>query len=467
MADYGAERIDAAIVDDKNVRITMPGEGDKGQYARADLNTLAPEKFFIYFDVGRWGETQYNFGLAYGDGAHSEVLLCEYLPDSSGAPQLATYFAQPATLLNSPQFRRKVRILKSIVFPRTLGLDTANTLYIFLGDLHLPLVRPDPISSIEDIRRIFWKSTRNSIWEGTKQTIKGDPAQRAIADMIRENSHYIAEGAAAAALVPGLGLLAGAGAQAGAITLAERLREADIDDETTWWQYYNDGDIFRDAGESLASFLDFLNDYVHNESPNFRIHLIQVGDLYDLWIGLQRLFEVNGDQKVKIAIPNPLAPGQQNPFASCVRSWIRSIHRNNMVGTGSQRVSLPDKLYNCYVDQKTWISGNHDNYLLAISGDKDDPPPRVEHLFDNGIQVEHGHRADEFNKDGALEGHAITQLVFIERLVRLMDPDRRAKNYFPYAALKFRDTGKDMKLFVMAHTHAPYLAPIFVTGQGV
>jgi hypothetical protein len=86
---------------------------------------------------------------------------------------------------------------------------------------------------------------------------------------------------------------------------------------------------------------------------------------------------------------------------------------------------------------------------------------RSHNLYEHQILIEHGHEGDPHNRDGASTGHAITQGgAFVWNLrpfVALGETSQRLM-FLRYATEKFIRTRDPVKIFVMAHTHIPYLA---------
>lgn len=130
-----------------------------------------------------------------------------------------------------------------------------------------------------------------------------------------------------------------------------------------WYSYYLSGDIFEGAEEDLLQFLSKIENFQHRN----RIRLIQMGDMYEMWLGLERYFGQVGE-----------------------RSEV------------------------------------------------------------------------EYNRDGAIEGHDITQRVFVREFPywRSFDPNRR-RHFIAFSALRFL-AQNDFYIYVMAHTHSPYLTTVNV-----
>jgi len=195
--------------------------------------------------------------------------------------------------------------------------------------------------------------------------------------------------------------------------------------------YHADGqqtaDIFQDAGADLSAFTDALADF-HQET--FPLHLVQLGDLFDLWIGFQPAFgKRQGDAPV---IDVPLE--QTMDFA---RYWVdRTLFAS---GQGSHLVHLLTLSERAGRNKQTrlpfkttFLHGNHDNYLKhgnstpiivpnGLHAGKRLAPFHLPSFMQSmpGLWAEHGHQWDDFNHDDdPWKGHALTQGVFLHSIIR-------------------------------------------------
>src|SRR5579883_1267291 len=198
---------------------------------------------FLYLDAGRWGGAgtklaprQRNFGLVWGRWA----LLCDFITDGTyREPVLRQDTAPINAVLAALTMRGKsaVRVLKADCAPASplAAEPPQDRVYVFLPDLHLPVVTALP------------------------------PQQ--------EDGHA-ADGPAMGRIDYG--------------RPAERLSA----EQMHWYQHYLAGDIFQDAAQDLIRFVELLS-----RLPAGAIQLVQLGDMYDLWIGLERFFEVRSDEQ--------------------------------------------------------------------------------------------------------------------------------------------------------------------------
>jgi len=342
---------------------------------------------FVYLDCGRWGGTS-NFpaGRHFAIVKGRRVALCEF-HGSARAGSAAPDLNEP--LMNSflhhlRGSRHYVNVIAQTWFLSGPDEDFAGgPMYLLIGDLHLPIQTEVPTMG------------------------------------------------------PGGAYVARPEEPIGRIAGGEDYSSTTAPD---WHQRYDRGDIFEEAAPELNIFLDRLESFSRREE----IHLVQAGDMYELWIGLERHFEHFPDRS-QVA----LRQGQPRSITAqqFVEHWVGITNERNPVATRIQR-ALPES---------TWIYGNHDNYLAVLHPGI---PERTRLLRRHGLYVEHGHQADAYNHDGEIEGHTITQQVFTLPIMREFDPSRR-RHFITFAALRCL-ARRDFHIYVMAHTHSPYLTTVNV-----
>jgi hypothetical protein len=389
------------------------------------FNTLSREnRSFLYMDVGRWGgpspgnircvtNIQHReFGIVCGGHA----VLCDFLQLPPRPPRIQN--RDPSALLIETLLQDLCRgrdytveitkwaTINSSAQPPMAPIHSSarpsvTPIYVFLGDLHLPILKELPSRN-----RVY----PTAFYEEPMGRVRG-LAQDPYTPLNMNNELVISE----------------------------------------WYRNYLYGDIFRGGGDSLLAFLTLLE-----QSRVARmIHFIQVGDLYDLWIGLAPFFQ-----------PVPGPPGEVRlrdapdlTARSFIDYWIRSA-RNCYP-------ALVTKLDNLDVGRKTFLYGNHDNYLARHSAGM---PSRQRFLRESGsgLHVEHGHWVDSSNYDGgtgATGGHRMTDYVFGTPTLRSVDPQRR-HFYTTASAIEYVNR-RDFGIFVMGHTHMPYLTKVQVQVQVV
>ena len=242
-------------------------------------------------------------------------------------------------------------------------------------------------------------------------------------------------------------------------------------------------DIFQDAGKDLRAFVDALKDFHQNTWP---LELVQLGDLFDLWLGFQRAF---GEKLGKTPALDNLH-GRALDFA---HYWVKRTlfetdqgpHLVHLLTLGeragkNRQTGAPLRT--------TFIHGNHDNYLRHGSGKPIDVPAGHEHAgmqinafhlpsFEEriGLWAEHGHQPDSFNRDeNPSAGHQLTQAAFFQPDVRNLEGPggwttsmgkgkgiQRVKSLdhaLDQCLLKHIDTGQPCRgVYVMGHTHEAML----------
>jgi UDP-2,3-diacylglucosamine pyrophosphatase LpxH len=227
-----------------------------------------------------------------------------------------------------------------------------------------------------------------------------------------------------------------------------------------WANYYmgkngNKGaDIFQHAAMDLATFLNLLPKY--KKAP---LKLIQVGDFYDFWIGLKCGFKENVY----------MYPG----VAKFVRHW-KDATKTGSYGVAKALATL-DALPGRQPDghqsvEVTILPGNHDNYDRWAKNPFYQPAQGV--LFS-----EHGHKYDSFNSDDdARLGWAITQAAFISPKIRdiedfatgLLTRVKRVASTAAGERLERMARAADVcftngrTIYVMGHTHRKFLRKISV-----
>lgn len=442
---YGPPEINAVVDDRGNVTyrrsVIDPVVGYSAVPVAVSVDDLArinSSPHFLYMDVGMWGENTKTFGVMHADGQNGFAAICSYESSADRARIVARIQESgidPGTEFTNFLVQCKGVILKNSgpggqvkLFRTPPGVNTQGRIYLFLGDLHLPIVTQTHHSPLPNGRLLGDRISFSNIDAMFQAHLRcwSVMLQHGILASYGRASHV--------GISPG-----------------------------NWLSLYYDADIFGNAAPALYQFLTLLEGW--SGTP---IHFFQVGDMFEFWIGLQCLFQEDTTGH-NVILHN------QATSLTIVREWVASVNRSFSVG----QQSLLGKLHNLSVPHKTWIYGNHDNYMrvLTAPGTRTgtDPPRRMMNFFQHGVQVEHGHFGDEYNIDGELSGWEITQLAYVERRVRhiqsLWDAisgstrnimlGRGVNRY-----LHHRPSGQaasNMKAFVMAHTHSPYMTNVVVS----
>jgi len=225
-------------------------------------------------------------------------------------------------------------------------------------------------------------------------------------------------------------------------------------------------DIFEDAGADLLLWLTLLKDYQANEGGKLPVRLMQLGDLFDFWIGLKCPFDlIHGSR----SFPN------KSKAMAFVKYWMDETLRAPAIrclwdfDKHTPVVTRPDL-------KTVFLYGNHDTYMGSLL------PEIVKERFedDPGLIAQHGHQEDTFNKEqNAAGGYLLTQAAFsddhirgIEDPVSSLGPTLFGGSWtrLDLAELALRtcifDRVKRNKApamtFVMGHTHEPVLQVIHV-----
>jgi len=242
-------------------------------------------------------------------------------------------------------------------------------------------------------------------------------------------------------------------------------------------------DIFQDAGKDLRAFVDALEDFHQNTWP---LELVQLGDLFDLWLGFQRAF---GEKMGKTPALDNLH-GRALDFA---HFWVeRSLFETDQGPHLVHLLTLGERAGKNRQTgaslRTTFIHGNHDNYLKHGSGKPIEVPSGREHagmkinafhlpsfLERPGLWAEHGHQPDSFNRDeNPSSGHQLTQAAFFQPDVRNFEGPAgwttsmgdgkgiqrvtSIRHALDRCLLRHIDTGQPCRgVYVMGHTHEAML----------
>ncbi|AKB53600.1 hypothetical protein A9239_06280 [Methanosarcina sp. A14] len=245
----------------------------------------------------------------------------------------------------------------------------------------------------------------------------------------------------------------------------QNLNEWDENKEITgnnayyWFNlYHGDGnkkgaDIFQNAGRDLYEFINLLKDY--QKQGSILATLVQLGDLYDFWLGLKRAFNTIDPQKM-----------YSDPAA---QSFLEFWRNETLTETSEYTSKAINLLVNETEDLNTrFIYGNHDSYRMTPLWKHEKVS---DHFESTGVWAEHGHQSDVFNEDpNAIIGWAAALFGFhhpesrnLEEPLRDLEclifglPSRRhiCTQYAARLCLQ-----KNKRIYVMGHTHEPLLEKI-------
>jgi hypothetical protein len=400
------------IPEDRYYKLTGAKDAHVAPTHAIDNNTLSPAPLiFTYLDCGRWGgdppKAQRNFGVVWGRWA----MLCDFVP-SGGAVSAATKKGDTpldAVIEALSGSRSSVKVMNKI-WSASHVEPTWDHAHVFLPDLHLPIVRNYP----------RYQDYLGGPDGGGRDYESDGPTMG--------RYEYVGEDSRAAD---------GTNAYTGKLGPSA----------LQWFRQYLRGDIFQNAGDDLVLFLKLLKNYKHTVP----MHFIQLGDMYDLWIGLDRFFDGDGNGQVVLSKSN----GNDAAARNFVSYWVDRTNKNF-----PELLETLGGLKGECIRSTSWLYGNHDNYLSECT-----PPggsARLQYIRSSGLFVEHGHRGDPQNADGARMGYWVTNQVFQYPFLRELDPDRRQK-FVDTAAESFAKR-PDFCVYVMGHTHSPCIGEVTLAG---
>lgn len=426
--------------------ISEQGWAPKLSTAKYNSVTLAPLDF-VYMDVGCWAghggkgnwPAHREFGVVYGH----MVVLCAYAksrgdydrylnpPTWKKFGSAAQSKAIDVTIVQHPDwsvvkaFLRRISqesaigdlyilgaTMVSSVFSPVPPRGPAKPIMVFLGDLHAP---------------VMTDQSKAHLIENGQEMLRG---RLDLTNRTGGALNYLAGNA--------LNQLSTRAAELTAEICGEMKWErtatrVSVDD---WMRHYHVGtsrtaDIFQDAGKDLRTFVDALADFHRTTRP---LELVQLGDLFDLWLGFQRAF---GDREGSLDAVDNLRKDLALPFA---RFWVdQSLYESDQ---GPHLVHLLTLSQHAGRNAKTgtplntyFLYGNHDNYRKHGVADAVKLPEGHEHaglgisafrapsFFQRtGLWAEHGHQPDEANRDeDPSRGHELTQAAFIDPSVRSLE----------------------------------------------
>jgi UDP-2,3-diacylglucosamine pyrophosphatase LpxH len=225
-----------------------------------------------------------------------------------------------------------------------------------------------------------------------------------------------------------------------------------LDDHSGGRRRAHEADIFREAGTQLGRFLGALAHLTPN--CRSRIHLIVMGDMFELWLNRTYLFESTDSG------PPQFVPGGENRAADYVAEVMLW---NTDVIEAFQQVEQAG------LAEVKYIWGNHEAYLMSASVTRQTGLQRrwPEYNGLNGdLHAEHGHRFDSWNFDNVRgwSGPDISNWVFWAPSLRQCEPfDEGKRNTFVrgasllYLSERIDRRQKPFRVFCMGHTHRPFM----------
>lgn len=419
-----------AEIEDKRVGRSIDLKGNC-TFANMELS-------FLFLDVGRWGggedrwksldpksntkeKKQRDFGIICGRHA----AICRFFNEPGHKPKSENYDPAAANIKSFLDLicgdKYGIEIFKWESFDGSVGVPPPVPIYVLIGDLHLPIVSHGQPRMYKKSQKQNYGRIHEYLY-GTR--FKYSPEQ----NWGRVHDYYY-----------------------------KRVNFEDEEDATKWYNKYIEGDIFKGADRDLVIFLNQIE--LAAKELQLCVHFVQVGDLYDLWIGLDRYYEYHGGPPGKVELrkwknqpQNPELPSKE-----FIEYWIQRTNKSYPELTNK----LENLGENILFFNKTFLYGNHDNYLAKYHPGL---TARKRFFRQDGVYFEHGHWVDKSNYDGnygILSGHKITNWVFNTPIVREADPQRR--HYYTAAAAIELYEKRDFKIFAMGHTHSPYLTKVKIS----
>ena len=476
--------------------------------------------------------------------------------------------------LSSDPSLGRVEVLKALACscPK-LKAPSSETIYVYLGDLHAPIITKAARTDFPEITpfsptqpELTWVD-RLKMWSPLLRPLLSDDHPAAPPEAVSRMGRLILADSQVEAVVKVLSKLANKNyrqllADPSGMSLAlfdlclliATLDVASIEqwhdqrrflkhgEADRWFDLYHGtaakkgADIFEEAGEDLRAWIALLHSYQnghqirvshlessHKQEPARPIRLIQVGDMFDLWLGLGIPMHVTmngttkppqakftGQGEVSMVVPvgtaiaaakklQPIAmfavekliaymtgrgtdnlevklgyTGVESSFASY---WLKET----LTQTNSSETAGLKALLNAQFSplNAIFIAGNHDNYLAFGKGRLPEPfsGVRIQQAFtgEPGLFVDHGLPSDAYNKDASFPiGWLLTQAAFVKPAVRLMETalGTTVADWFGgYCERLQRIEGaaqtclaNNARSYVMGHTHRPFLTEVVIKG---
>lgn len=405
--------------------------------------SLAPTPVhFVYMDVGCWagdgGDNGWTRHREFGVVCGGLALLCAFEKGNLkgyraalSPPKWKTFVGSPATtqivdatVTKHPNWPRVQDFLKELAKDSDLGDlyllgatmvastlmptppgDDGNPIMVFIGDFHAPVATASSNAHIIE--------NGQEMLRGRLKTLLAKPDRWAInvpgqiydeaARLKREATDILAE------------------MQWNAVTTRESV--------DNWLRIYHTGgpraaDIFQGAGADLRTFVDRLKVCHNSICP---LYVVQLGDMFDLWLGFQRGFKKSIDDPTPDAgrfaqlwVKRTLFDADQGPHLEHFLTMSQTAGLNLRTGAALQT---------------KFLYGNHDNYRKHPVGGTAEVSFNREHdelvsavfgapanLRLPGLWAEHGHQPDPSNHDeDPTRGYELTQAAYLKPGVRSLE----------------------------------------------
>ena len=425
------------VFDDGEVRCSEPAQlGRRICYITRETETVIAKQrpSFVYLDVGCWaddvdgkGTSRRDFALVCGQ----HVYLCEYVgkpvAPATRVPAVRDFFTGMANLGCGAKV---VQYARARDFDRKTWQDPS--LYLLLGDLHLPPVTWfDWQDSEEPPPPQAWP-----LWLDVAPAMARQKDGR-MRDAYQSAAHHAARGD-----VP-------------------KARALDGDNP----------DISGQAGRSLARFLRALASL--DGGVRKHLHFVHLGDMFELWIG--RKYHLVPD-------PDGMPRWRTPESPDIVADWGLEVMIQNAPVFSALKL-----LERSGLAEVKYLGGNHDGYLLKPELAAQLGLPLREPFYrglNGDLLAEHGHRFDSWNFDNVdgqsvLSGPGVTRLLLLKPSLRKLEgplgkmmfwkPEQRDVHLMgatlQYLYERFAQQQKPFAIYAMGHSHARMLVRFDVRAQ--
>jgi hypothetical protein len=459
-----------------SVQLAKPSIMNVEQY----MSLVRVKHSFTLIDCGRWGgktplaPLQRNFAIVWGTYA----VLCDYLPADAALDTDANLLCDEAT--KKPYENHPINALlrhlrgngHSVKVHKWVRTENRNfgdkwdpdwsVVYVVVPDLHLPISIAKPAAlPNQPSPKYAVRHPADTGWHTHDALVATDGPSLARFQYQDETR--------CAGTKPGEGEQQLKADGEGMVTWPNGARALGVGADS-WFDRLRAGDIFGAPGVSAAAddLTAFLDRILTAKFTGFGIHFIQVGDMYDYWIGLQCFFKDTPPGSA----PVTLQDGWGMKATDFLDAWGRRTEACFPAMFAKFRaLDAAPNLTTSYL----W--GNHDNYMGAYTPKKPDGAPlcktRIKEIRGTptgqkpagkkNVYIEHGQRVDPYNRDGRVEGHKMTNDVFTKPVLRTFDPNRR--NYFATGAAIAYAADPNFAIYVMGHTHSPFLTQVTIDAK--
>jgi len=417
------------VFDQGSLQCSYPAQSDAKicLVSRHEPNNIRRDRpSFVYLDCGCWVDNsdgkntqRRDFGLVCGPHVYSCVFVGNQTAPRSRIPSVQRLFSELAQQGCGVTVRKYDRAHP----PMALTTPNDPTLYLFLGDLHLP-----PVSWFYNRFDVGFNVVQYDppVWLAKTTAMRCQPN-----DLLR--NYY---------------------------SIAQYNRECGIRRvaKSRISSILGNPDIFRFAGNDLVRFLDALS----NLSPETKrlLHFIQTGDMLEMWAGREYQFRVRGRWTKWLDRESP----------NRTADWALEIMIQNTPVFEAFR-----RLQNAGLAEIKFLWGNHDAYLKKKNVTEQLGLPDRDSVYINQhLYVEHGHRFDPANfdevPDELFSGPTITNLNYYAPCSRSLEPYARDLKGDPpfrvttmrgamliYLYQRYDEHTNPFSIYVLGHTHNRFL----------